>query len=565
MIGISSADLEWWRPTISAFDKDDAMHKRIVVLAMTVAAVVALVGGVASQGTAPERQVVTRAADALGGRDRVMSVKTLQIIGYGELAYFNGGGNITGDPAAPQKWQKVLDYSRSIDLEHWRTRVQQRLKMDFVFASTTGQLGLNRTNETLDGDIAYNIGGGFLAAPQAGAPPQPAGPAAARQRRVELMAHPLAIVRAALDPRTKLSNFRKQTDLQLIDVTLQQGDTLTLAVNAASNLPAWVSYVGPNANLGDVTYRTAFAGYVPEKGIQLPTGFATTIDFRNVVQSKLYVDRNIVDGSIDDLSAPASVRTPRPPQGPPEGGNANLNPMKVADHVWFMNGNTFFEFDDHFTMVEANRTDAALQGILKVVNALVPGKRVTQVIQTHHHFDHSVGLRAAVAEGLTIISRRGNEGIFREMASRPARLFPDALGRNPKPLTFIPVDDHLKLKDSTNEIDIYHIVGNYHMADGVIVHVPASNLLVEADLTTQEWDFNWWGDSLMNNIEYRKIKVATNLAVHSQKPYPLAEVVSAIERQVRNTQAFCRRAAEAQFFQPGCPIQYNRPLPAATN
>ena len=92
---------------------------------------------------------------------------------------------------------------------------------------------------------------------------------------------------------------------------MRQGDTLTLAVNGTSNLPAWVSYVGPNANLGDVTYRTAFAGYVPEKGIQLPTGFATTIDFRNVVQSKLYVDRNIVDAPIDDLSAPASVRSPR--------------------------------------------------------------------------------------------------------------------------------------------------------------------------------------------------------------------------------------------------------------
>ena len=541
------------------------MHMRTVVLAMTVAAVVALVNGLASQGTAPERQVVTRAADALGGRDRLMAVKTLQIIGYGELAYFNGGGNITGDPSAPQKWQKVLEYTRTIDLEHWRTRVQQRLKMDFVFASTVGQLGLNRTSETLDGDIAYNIGGGFLAAPQTGTqPPQPAGPAAARQRRVELLVHPLTIVRAALDPSTKLSNLRKQGDLQLVDITVREGDTLTLAVNATSNLPAWVSYVGPNANLGDVTYRTAFAGYAPEKGIQLPTGFATTIDFRNVVQSKLYVDRNIVDGTIDDLSAPASVRSAQPQQGAPEAGNANLKPMKVADHVWFMNGNTFLEFDDHITMVEANRTDAALQGILKVVNALVPGKRVTHVIQTHHHFDHSVGLRAAVAEGLTIISRRGNEGIFREMVSRPAKLFPDALGRTPKPLKFIPVDDHLKLKDATNEIDIYHIVGNYHMADGVIVHVPASNLLVEADLTTQDWDFNWWGDSLMNNIEYRKIKVDTNLAVHAQKPYPLSEVVSAIERQVRNTQAFCRRAAEAQFFQPGCPIQYNRPLPPAS-
>jgi glyoxylase-like metal-dependent hydrolase (beta-lactamase superfamily II) len=174
---------------------------------------------------------------------------------------------------------------------------------------------------------------------------------------------------------------------------------------------------------------------------------------------------------------------------------------------------------------------------LKAANSLVPGKRVTQVIQTHHHFDHSAGLRAAVAEELTIISRRGNEGIFREMVSRPATLFPDARGRNPKPLKFVPVDDHLNLKDSTNEVDIYHIIGNYHMADGVIVHVPASNLLVESDLTTQTWDYNWWGDSrLMNNIEQRKIKVDTNLSVHAQRPLPLTEVVAAIEEQVRNAQ-----------------------------
>ena len=542
------------------------MRDRVVLLSLTLVTVATLASGQAGQSAAPALQLVTRAADALGGRDRLLAVKTLQIFGYGELAYFNGGGNITGDPAAPQKWQKVLDYTRTIDLEHGRTRVQQRLKMDFVFASTVGQLGLNRTNETLDGDTAYNIGGGFLAAPNTGSPqPQPAGAAAARQRRVELLAHPITIVRAALDPTSKLSNVRTQGALQLVDVTVRQGDTLTLAVNATSHLPAWVSYVGPNANLGDVTYRTAFVGYEPERGVELPTGIATTIDFRNVVQSKLHIDRNIVDGPIDDLSAPPSVRTPRPPAGSPEAGSSTAKPVKVADHVWFLNGNTFFEFDDHLTMVEANRTDAALQAILAAANALVPGKRVTQVIQSHHHFDHSVGLRAAVAEGLTIISRRGNEGIFREMVARPARLFPDALGRNPKPLKFIPVDDHLKLKDATNEVDIYHIVGNYHMADGVIVHVPRSSLLVEADLTTQDWDYNWWGDSLMNNIEYRKIKVDTNLAVHAQKPFPLAEVVAAIERQVRNAQAFCRRAADAQFFQPGCPVQYNRPMSPASN
>src|SRR5687768_17499010 len=208
-----------------------------LVLSLAVVLSTVFVIRTAGQATAPERQVVTRAADALGGRDRVMALKTLQIVGYGELAYFNGGGNITGHPDAPQEWQKVLDYTRTIDLEHWRTRVQQRLKMDFVFASTIGQLGLNRTSETLDGDVAYNIGGGFLAAPQSGTPqPQPAGPAAVRQRRMELLAHPVTIVRAALDATSKLSNLRQQGNLRLVDVTVRQGDTLTLAVNETTSL-----------------------------------------------------------------------------------------------------------------------------------------------------------------------------------------------------------------------------------------------------------------------------------------------------------------------------------------
>src|SRR6188474_3355092 len=137
--------------------EEPAMSNRIV-LALAIASIL-LVIGLAGQGPSPEAQLVRRAADALGGRERVLALKTLQIIGYGELAYFNGGGNITGDADAPQKWQKVLEHTRTIDFEHGRTRVQQRLKMDFEFASTAGQLGLNRTDERLDGDLSYNVGG----------------------------------------------------------------------------------------------------------------------------------------------------------------------------------------------------------------------------------------------------------------------------------------------------------------------------------------------------------------------------------------------------------------------
>jgi len=50
---------------------------------------------VSAQSSAAD--VVTRAADALGGRARVLAIKTLTIEGYGQLAYQNGGGNITVD------------------------------------------------------------------------------------------------------------------------------------------------------------------------------------------------------------------------------------------------------------------------------------------------------------------------------------------------------------------------------------------------------------------------------------------------------------------------------------
>ena len=398
------------------------MRNRVGVLSLAVSISSALVFGLAAQGTAPEAALVTRAAEALGGRDRVMALKTLQIVGYGELAYFNGGGNITGDPDAPQKWQKVLEHTRTIDLEHGRTRVQQRLKMDFVFASTAGQLGLNRSNETLDGDVAYNIGGGFLAAPQAGTPqPQPAGrrggpPASCGDARPS--GHDRAGGAGSDDKAVEPAETGKPAACRRYRPSGRHADTGGQRDVESPGVGRATS--GRTPTLGTSRIEPRSPATCPEKGIQLPTGIATTIDFRNVVQSKLYVDRNIVDAPIDDLSAPASLRS-----GEAAGSAGGRRREPAADES---RRPCVVPERQHVLRIRrplrrwSRRTVRMprCRRILKAVNSLVPGKRVTQVIQTHHHFDHSAGLRAAVAEGLTIISRRGNEGIFREMVARPA-------------------------------------------------------------------------------------------------------------------------------------------------
>jgi len=76
-----------------------------------------------AQSSSAGRALIVKAAEALGGRDRILAIKTLTVEGYGQLAYQNGGGNITSSIDAPQKWMDVNDYVRVTDLEHGRTRV----------------------------------------------------------------------------------------------------------------------------------------------------------------------------------------------------------------------------------------------------------------------------------------------------------------------------------------------------------------------------------------------------------------------------------------------------------
>ena len=522
------------------------MRKRWWVAAATVWLAAAATLNVAGQGGSAG-DVVARAAAALGGRDRVLAVNTLTVEGYGQLAYQNGGGNVTSSPDAPQKWITVNDHRREIDLRQWRMVVRQRQANDFVFAGVSGMRG-TVSRQGVDGDVAFNLAG-TADSPTA----TRASAAAARARRMEMFAHPLTIVRAALAPAARVTNRRSQNGLLLVDVTIPQGDVMTMAVDAQSGLPAWVQWIGPDANLGDLTYRAAFTGYQPVGGLRLPTGLNTTIDFRNVVQSKLYVDRQAVDTPLSAVPSLDAVRAVAPPAPPAP----VIEVTEVAKGIWYLRGqgnSTLFEFDDHLTLYEAYGSEANARAIIARARSLVPGKPLTEVIVSHHHFDHTGGLRAAVAEGLTIVTQRGNEALLREMASRPARLFPDSLGRSPKPIRIRAVDDQLKLRDASMEIDVYRVVANSHMADALLVHVPRERLLLQGDLFDVNWEIYWWGSSYDDNVRYRNLQVDRDVPVHGRIA-PIGEVRAGIAKQIAAAQALCASVDAAGLSMRGCPVK----------
>src|SRR3546814_13790249 len=67
-------------------------------------------------------------------------------------------------------------------------------------------------------------------------------------------------------------------------------------------------------------------------------------------------------------------------------------------------------------------SDLRSVAVVAEVKTLVPAKPIRYLINTHHHFDHSSGIRTYVAEGVTIITHRLNTDFYNRVFRLPRTL-----------------------------------------------------------------------------------------------------------------------------------------------
>jgi hypothetical protein len=463
--------------------------------------VLAALAIVCAYGQAPELAAIDTAADALGGKARIQTLRTLIIEGSGTNP--NVGQNRNPDDPLPD-W-KVTDYRKTIDLANGRMRIEQRRQAQFPFSMANDV----RQNLGLDGDIAYNVGPDGQAAR--------ASEAVARDRRIEMLGNPVAIVRAALDPAARLGHLHTEGKVQLVDLTTAKGDSLTLTMDAATHLPESVRWLSASDNLGDIHNETFFQDYETVSGVKLPRRYLTKIDFRNYTTADIRVSKNRVDADAGNLSASADVRAAAPPPPP----SFTVNPVQVVKGIWWLqsSGNhssALYEFDDHLTMFEAPSSGAQARALFDAARAALPSKPLTEIIISHHHFDHTGGLRTVVAEGLTIISHQDNEQFFRELVARKATLRPDALAQHPMPLKFKGVGEHAVLKDNSMEVELFQLKDNIHSGLNLVAWVPRYRFLSQSDLFDAYWYRHLWADNYFQNLERLHLRFDKDLPVHGR-------------------------------------------------
>jgi glyoxylase-like metal-dependent hydrolase (beta-lactamase superfamily II) len=159
--------------------------------------------------------------------------------------------------------------------------------------------------------------------------------------------------------------------------------------------------------------------------------------------------------------------------------------VELAPNVQMMQGgganNLIVNMKDGLVVFDAPTDNGQSEAAIKLAKEKYPGKPIKYLVLTHHHMDHTGGMRAFVAEGATVIVPAPDKAYFERVIKEPHTLEPDAEQRAMKPANVQEVKDQLSIKDDNEEITLYNIP-NPHVDGMIIGHVGKANVLWVTDL-----------------------------------------------------------------------------------
>lgn len=159
------------------------------------------------------------------------------------------------------------------------------------------------------------------------------------------------------------------------------------------------------------------------------------------------------------------------------------------------------------TLVDASWYAERSETLLAAIAQRWPNLSLKHLILTHHHIDHTGGLRPIVEAGVTVVTSRGNAQYFNDLFARTYAQSPP----------MIVVDESARLEDTGRVVELYDVMTSH--ADGMLAaYVPDTRLLFNADLYSpnRELQFQLWQSELMKSIDYHGIEVTRHVGGHGQ-------------------------------------------------
>jgi len=302
----------------------------------------------------------------------------------------------------------------------------------------------------------------------------------------------------------------------------------TALINAAGMVEQ-IESTQPHPVSGDTASVIRFSDYRDTGGVKFPMRIQQSMG-----------GYPVLDLTVSDVkpNAPAGIEIPALVTAFAE----NVVASKVADGVWHLAGGSHnsvaIEMKDHIMVVESPLYDGRAVPMLAEAKKLSPGKPIRFVVNSHHHFDHSGGLRSAVAEGATLVTSELSRPFFEATMANPNSIKPDAMQTSGKKATVTGVSGKRTFTDGARVVDVYYIEGSVHANGFLMVHLPKEKLLIEADAYTPGAPNtpapavpNALHVNLVQNIERLKLGVDQILPLHG-RVVPISELYTAIGKKM---------------------------------
>ncbi len=240
----------------------------------------------------------------------------------------------------------------------------------------------------------------------------------------------------------------------------------------ATKLPAAVRTRDEDNIWGDANYDMILSDWRTVGGIKV--AFARSYKLNDMeVQRLTYKEITIFLGRFTDSDAVYF----------PPGGKFQL--VELSPNVQMVQGgganNLIVNMKDGLAVFDAPVDEGQSKWVIDAAKAKYPGKPIKYLVLTHHHMDHTGGMRAFAAEGATVIVPAPDKAYFEQVIKAPHTLEPDAQQKAMKSATVQEVKDTFSIKDDMAEINLYNIP-NPHVDGYLLIHVVKDNILWVTDL-----------------------------------------------------------------------------------
>lgn len=438
-----------------------------------------------------------KAYSALGGMQALMELSGFQYETSGDQYVLNEGFEPNG-----VTYTTSYTTTRILGAAGDRLRLETERTIDFI--------GVNAANtyvEIINGNAGYLQGDEGLA--PGFAPPDTALTSArvGAVKKQQMLLNPhLLLARLARGEATATSE-----GVDLVDGQLQQvigvGD-VRLHIDASSGFVTKAGALEDVSPYKDAMVEAVFDGWVPANGstLMFPMLAAMTVAGERVlaegrtqttVLAQLDETRFQLPGQPGAFSQAeadrgmamsASLAQPQA-LGIPfrDALQSTITPVELAPGVWHITGGShhsmIVEQANGYVLVEAPLDPLRTLAITNWAATTLPGKPLTHVITTHHHEDHSAGVRQAVGRGARLVAHKAAGEFWQRVLAAPAEVVTDSLGGAPprSAVAFVGDGDSMVLADATNPVTAYS-VGNCHAADMLVIGV--GNMMFASDIVS---------------------------------------------------------------------------------